>query len=85
VVKIRNARFRSDTGPLDPECGCPTCRRYSRAYLAHLHRCNEILGSRLMTMHNLWFYQRLMARIRRSIEDGDFEAFARAYAPDFVA
>ncbi len=56
VVNIRNSAHHADTGPLDPACGCYTCRNYSRAYLRHLDRCNEILGSRLNTIHNLYFY-----------------------------
>jgi len=71
VLKIRNARYEQDTGPIDPECGCHACRNYSRAYIKHLERCNEILGSRLMTMHNLRFYQVLMQGLRDAIE-GDF-------------
>ena len=69
VVKIRNARYEMDTRPLDAECGCETCQNYSRAYLKHLDRCNEILGARLMTMHNLWFYQTLMNGLRSAIEE----------------
>jgi queuine tRNA-ribosyltransferase len=77
-IKIKNARFAADTGPIDPACGCPTCAHYSRAYLKHLHRCNEILGARLATMHNLWFYQQLMAGLRAAIGAGQLAAFARA-------
>ncbi len=75
VVKIRNAKYKSDTGPLDPECDCYTCRNYSRAYLHHLDRCNEILGVRLNTIHNLRYYQRLMAGLRKAIEEGKLESF----------
>lgn len=78
-LNIRNSAFRDDTGPLDPTCRCYTCTRYSRAYLRHLHQCNEILGARLATLHNLHFYQVLMAGIRAAIEQGRFEAFARAF------
>ena len=78
VVNIRNARHADDTGPLDPNCDCATCRNYSRAYLRHLHRCNEILGVRLCTLHNLYFYQQLMARMRAAIEAGSFPACAAA-------
>jgi queuine tRNA-ribosyltransferase len=76
VVNIRNAAYQQDTGPLDPDCACPTCRRYSRAYLRHLDRCNEILGVRLGTLHNLHFFLDLMRRIRAAIETGGFEALA---------
>ncbi|MGD2084409.1 MAG: tRNA guanosine(34) transglycosylase Tgt [Chromatiales bacterium] len=76
VVRIRNARHRRDDGPLDPACGCYTCRHYSRAYLHHLDRCNEILGARLNTLHNLHFYQSLMGDLRSAVEGGRLEAFA---------
>jgi queuine tRNA-ribosyltransferase len=69
-VKIRNARYRDDTGPLDPRCGCYTCRNFTRAYLNHLHRANEILGARLNTLHNLHYYQELMRELRGAIEAG---------------
>ena len=75
VVKIRNAKHKSDTSPLDSECDCYTCRNYSRAYLHHLDRCNEILGARLNTIHNLRYYQRLMAGLRKAIEEGKLESF----------
>jgi queuine tRNA-ribosyltransferase len=81
VVKIRNAAHHDDTRPLDPGCGCYTCRNYSRAYLRHLDRCNEILGARLNTIHNLSYYLSLMGRIRAAIEAGDFGRFAA----DFLA
>ena len=75
VVKIKNKVHERDTGPLDPDCDCYTCRNYSRAYLRHLFRCNEILASRLNTIHNLYFYQALMRRIREAVEGGRFESF----------
>jgi queuine tRNA-ribosyltransferase len=78
VVKIRNARHRSDEGPLDPACACYTCRHYSRAYLHHLDRCNEILGARLNTIHNLHFYQMLMRELREAISAGGFERWVTA-------
>src|SRR5712672_4429825 len=67
-VKIRNARHRDDTGPLDPACACYACRHFSRAYLHHLQRTNEILGARLNTLHNLHYYQELMGALRAAIE-----------------
>jgi queuine tRNA-ribosyltransferase len=79
VLKIRNARFEYDTAPVDPECDCETCRNYSRAYLRHLHRCNEILGARLMTLHNLRVYQVLMQGLRDAIAAGELESFTAAY------
>jgi queuine tRNA-ribosyltransferase len=81
VLKIRNARFEDDLGPLDPECDCETCARYSRAYVKHLEKCNEILGMRLMTLHNLRFYQNLMQGLRDAIEAGRLADFAA----DFLA
>ena len=68
VVKIRNAKYAGDTGPLDPDCDCYTCRHYSLAYLRHLEKCGEILGSRLHTIHNLHYYQKLMEDLRVAIE-----------------
>jgi queuine tRNA-ribosyltransferase len=79
VVKIRNAAHQDDTRPLDPACDCYTCRNYSRAYLRHLDRCNEILGARLNSIHNLHYYLALMRRIRAAIEAGAYEQFAAAF------
>jgi queuine tRNA-ribosyltransferase len=77
IINIRNAAWQRDTGPVDPACGCDTCRRHSRAYLRHLDRCNEVLGVRLATLHNLHFYLELMRRIRAAIAAGAFAALAR--------
>jgi queuine tRNA-ribosyltransferase len=74
VVRIRNAVHESDAAPLDPDCDCYTCRHYSRAYLRHLLRCNEILGARLNTIHNLSYYQTLMRDIRAAVDAGRFDA-----------
>ncbi|CNI18483.1 tRNA guanosine(34) transglycosylase Tgt [Yersinia mollaretii] len=79
VVKIRNAKHKSDTATLDEHCDCYTCRNYSRAYLHHLDRCNEILGARLNTIHNLRYYQRLMAGLRQAIEEGKLESFVEDF------
>ncbi len=65
VIKLRNARYRNDLAPLDPECGCYTCRNFTRAYLHHLQRVNEILGARLNTLHNLHYYHELMRELTR--------------------
>ena len=81
-IKIRNARFRMDTRPLDETCQCYTCRNYSRAYIKHLHRCNEIQGARLATIHNLYYYQQLMREIRGAVEAGAFDAFVHAFEND---
>ena len=75
VVKIRNARYESDTRPLDETCECYTCRHYSRAYLRHLDRCGEILAARLGTIHNLYHYLSLMRSMRSAIEERRFAAF----------
>lgn len=75
VVRLRNARHRQDTGPVDDACACYTCQNFSRAYLHHLHRCNEILGARLNTIHNLHFYLNLMREMRQAIEEGRFAAY----------
>lgn len=75
VVKIRNAKHKDDTAPLDKECDCYTCKNYSRAYLHHLDRCNEILGARLNTIHNLHHYQKLMQGLRAAIAAGKLEDF----------
>jgi queuine tRNA-ribosyltransferase len=79
AVRIRNAAHQDDTRPLDPGCDCYTCRNYSRAYLRHLDRCNEILGARLNSIHNLHYYLALMRRIRAAIEQGAYERFAAAF------
>lgn len=75
-LNIRNSAHRTDTAPLDPACDCYTCRNYSRAYLRHLHQCNEILGARLGTLHNLHFYQTLMRKLRGGIETGTLASVA---------
>jgi queuine tRNA-ribosyltransferase len=75
-VKIRNSRYRDDTEPLDPTCACPTCRGYTRSYLHHLQRVNEILGAQLNTIHNLHYYFDLMRQARAAIEAGRFSEFA---------
>jgi len=79
VINIRNAAHQRDPNPIDPTCGCYTCRHYSRAYLRHLDRCNEILGSRLNTIHNLYFYLDLMRQIRVAIEARQFATFVRDF------
>jgi queuine tRNA-ribosyltransferase len=81
-LKIRNARHRSDTGPIDPECACPTCRRFSRAYVHHLQRVGEILGARLATVHNLHYYLWLMAGMRSAIAERRFAAWVRDFLAD---
>ncbi len=75
VVNIKNARHREDRGPLDPECGCPACRHYSRAYLHHVFRSGEMIAGMLLTWHNLHYYQELMAGLRDAIARGAAAAF----------
>ncbi len=79
VVKIRNAGNKTDTGPLDPTCDCYTCKNYSRAYLHHLDKCKEILGSQLNTLHNLHFYQKIMQGLRDAIEQGKLNDFVAEF------
>jgi queuine tRNA-ribosyltransferase len=79
VVRIRNAAHERDTGPLDPACDCYTCRNFTRAYLRHLDRCNEILGARLNTIHNLAYYQALMRGLREAVAADRFSAFREAF------
>ncbi len=74
-LRLRNARFREDTRPIDESCGCYTCQHYSRSYLYHLSKCGEILGSRLNTLHNLYYYQELMSEIRAAIEMSRYDQF----------
>ena len=78
-LNMRNARFAEDDGPLDPRCGCPACRGYSRAYIHHLVKAGEMLGPMLLTQHNLTFYQDLMRGMREAIADGRFDAFRAAF------
>ena len=79
TVKIKNAQYRLDTRPVDEQCGCYTCRHFTRAYLHHLHRVGEILGARLNTIHNLHYYQELMQGLRRAIETGTLPDFAQQF------
>jgi len=79
VIKIRNASNKTDTGPLDPTCDCYTCKNYSRAYLHHLDKCKEILGSQLNTLHNLHFYQKVMQGLRDAIEQGKLDDFVETF------
>lgn len=80
VVKLRNSRYRTDTSPLDPKCACHTCKNFTRAYLHHLQRVNEILGARLNTLHNLHYYQQLMHDLRDAIAAGRLVSFADRFA-----
>ncbi|HUM99091.1 MAG: tRNA guanosine(34) transglycosylase Tgt [Halothiobacillus sp. 20-53-49] len=81
-IKLRNARYAKDTRPLDETCTCTTCARFSRAYLKHLDKCNELLGARLNTIHNLHYYQTLMREIREAIATDQFEVFRKKFHAD---
>ena len=81
-VKIRNAKYRDDTRPLDPSCACHTCSNFSRAYLHHLQRASEITGARLNTLHNLHFYLTIMKEMREAIAEGRFDAWRARFAAD---
>jgi len=83
VLKIRNSRFAMDTRPIDETCGCYTCQNYSRAYLKHLDRCKEMLGPHLATVHNLYFYQQLMAGLRSAINNGSLLAFTGQFLDSY--
>jgi queuine tRNA-ribosyltransferase len=83
-VNIKNAEFRDDFTPLDPDCGCPVCRRYSRAYLCHLFRAGEISALRLNTLHNLWFMLDFTANLRRAIRAGCFLEFKREFLAKYA-
>ena len=83
-LNLRNAKHAEDSAPLDERCTCPTCARYSRAYLHHLVKSGEILGAMLMTEHNLSFYQQLMQAMRDAIAEGRFAAFAAQFRQDYL-
>ncbi len=84
-LNLRNARFKEDTGPLDESCACPACADYSRAYLHHLHKSGEILGTMLVTEHNLFFYQALMQAMREAISEARFDEFATEFRRNYLA
>ena len=75
IININNNKYDTDMSPIDSECGCPVCQRYSRAYIRHLLKAGEMLGARLLVLHNLWFYNKLMADIRKSLDENRFSQF----------
>ena len=85
AVNIKNARHKDDDRPLDAACGCPACTHYSRAYLHHLFKAEEVQGLMLLTWHNLQYYQDLMAGIRHAIEEGQFAQFAAQFTKEQAA
>ena len=80
IINIKNEKYLTDTKPIDPECDCPVCRRYSRAYVRHLFKANEMLAMRFAVMHNLYFYNKLMENIRESLDEGRFGEFRGKYS-----
>jgi queuine tRNA-ribosyltransferase len=84
IVRLKNAAYRDDTRPIEAGCRCPACERFSRAYLRHLYVTGELLGARLCTLHNLVFFQRLMADIRDSITRGRLATFAREFMAGYA-
>ena len=80
LVRIRNAKYERDLDPIEPGCGCPACSGgFTRSYLRHLDRCNEMLAPMLGTLHNLWYYEKLMANMRAAIAAGTFAAFRQSF------
>ena len=79
IINIKNAKYERDESPIDPQCDCPVCRNYSRAYIRHLQKADEMLGMRLAVMHNLYFYNHLMERIREELQNGTFTQFHDRY------
>ena len=80
TMNIKNERYKLDGRPIDSGCGCPVCRSFSRAYLRHLFKAEEMLAMRLAVMHNLWFYNTLMERIREALDQGAYGAFREEYS-----
>ena len=80
IINIKNEKYSRDTDPVDPQCRCPVCSRYSRAYLRHLFKAEEMLAMRLAVAHNLYFYNSLAERIRKSLESGNFEQFRHNFS-----
>ena len=79
IINIKNLKYERDEQPIDPQCDCPVCRNYSRAYIRHLQKADEMLGMRLAVMHNLYFYNHLMERIREALDNGTFQQFHDKY------
>ena len=81
-ININNAKYAEDDRPIEEGCGCPACRRYSRAYIRHLHKAGEMLGLRLCVLHNLYFYNHLMEEIRDAIDEGRYKEFKNSLTDD---
>ena len=84
TINLKNAPFIFDKGPIEEGCTCPCCREFSRGYLRHLIKAEEILGLRLVTLHNLHFYLNLMGKVRAAIEDGSFESFRKEFVSGYT-
>ena len=80
IINIKNEKYLRDEGPIDPRCSCPVCRRYSRAYVRHLFKAEEMLAMRFAVMHNLFFYNSLTRAIRDSLDAGTFGSFRHNYS-----
>ena len=80
IRNLNNAKYQNDSMPIDPTCDCPACRNHSRAYIRHLLKAGEMLGMRLAVMHNLYFYNTLMEKIREALDQGKFEEFREQYS-----
>ena len=80
AINLKNAKYQLDERPIDPQCDCPVCRRYSRAYIRHLFVAEETLALRLSVMHNLYFYNKLMEKIRQALDEGRFSQFRAEYS-----
>ena len=80
AINLKNAKYQLDSSPIDPKCDCPVCRRYSKAYIRHLFVAEEMLAMRLCVMHNLYFYNKLMERIRQALDQGTFAEFRQEYS-----
>jgi len=80
IINIKNQKYAMDQLPIDPECDCPVCRRYTRSYVRHLFKAEEMLAMRFAVMHNLYFYNNLMKRIRESLDVGEFTEFRNKYS-----
>ena len=78
IINLNNAKYTLDENPLDDKCDCPVCQKYSRSYIRHLLKSGEMLGMRLCVMHNLWFYNTLMEKIRENLDDDSFEDFYKS-------
>lgn len=85
IIKLRNSQYRLDLSPPDENCACYTCQNFTRSYLHHLQRINEMLGAQLNTVHNLFYYQQLMSDIRCAIQQGEFNAFVEKFSSEFQA